>query len=58
VKGKRFAALVDIGATRSFLSWKAAKYFGKKAKMEREWSAFKAINSTMKVVIGVMETLR
>jgi len=55
VKGKRFAALVDTGATHSFLSKKAAKSFGKKAGMERELSAFKAVNSTMKVVIGVMK---
>ena len=33
VKGKRFAALVDTGATHSFLSKKVAKSFGKKA----EW---------------------
>ena len=55
VKGKRFAALVDMGATHSFLSRKATKSFGKKAEMGREWSAFKAVNSTMKAVTGVME---
>ena len=55
VKGKRFAALVDTGATHSFLSKKAPKSFGKKAEMEREWSASKAFNSTMKVVTGVTE---
>jgi len=55
VKRKRFAALVDMGATHSFLSKKATKSFGKKDEMEREWSAFKAIKSTMKVFIGVME---
>ena len=55
MKGKRFAALVDTRATHSFLSRKAAKSFGKKAKMEREWSAFKAVNSTMKAVVGVIE---
>ena len=55
VKGKRFAALVDMRDTHSFLSRKATKSFGKKEKMEREWSSFKAVNSAMKVVIGVME---
>jgi len=55
VKGKRFAALVDTGATHSFLSKKAAKSFGKKAKMGKEWSAFKVVNSTMKAVTSVME---
>ena len=55
VCGKRFAALVDTGTTHSFLSRKAAKSFGKKAKMGREWSAFEEVNSTMKVVTGVME---
>ena len=54
MKGKRFASLVDTGDTHSFLSRKVAKSFGKKAKMEREWSAFKVVNSTMKAVIGVM----
>jgi len=46
--------LVDTGATHSFLSRKAAKSFGKKAKMGREWSVFKVVNSTMKVVTSVM----
>lgn len=55
VKGKRFIALVDMGATHSFLRRKAANSFGKKAKMEREWSAFKAVNFTMNVVTGVMK---
>jgi len=55
IKGKRFAALVDTGAAHSFLSRNAAKSFGKKAKMEREWSAFRAVNSTMIAIDGVME---
>ena len=55
VKGKRFAALVDMGATHSFLSRKVTKSFGKKANMKREWSTFKAVKSTMKVVTDVME---
>jgi len=53
--GKIFAFLVDMGATHSFLSKKAAKSFGKKAKMKREWSAFKAVKSTTKVVLSVMQ---
>jgi len=55
MKGKIFAALMDMGATHSFFNKKAAKSFGKKAKMEREWSAFKAVNSTIRVVDGVLE---
>ena len=55
VKGKIFVALVDMRATHSFLSRKSAKSFGKKAEMEKEWNAFKAVNSTMKVVTGVMK---
>jgi len=55
VKGKKFAALVDTGATHSFLSRKATKSFGKKTKMEKEWSAFKAINSTIREVDGVLK---
>ena len=58
VKGKKFAALVDTGATHSFLSRKAAKSFGKKTKMEREWSAFKAVNSTIRVVDGVLKNTK
>ena len=49
VKGKRFAALVDTRATHSFLSRKATNSFAKKAKMEREWSAFKG------AIDGVLE---
>ena len=44
-----------MGATHSFLSKKATKSFGKKATIKKEWSAFKALNSTMKVVTSVME---
>ena len=55
MKGKKFAALVDTGATHSFLSRKAAKSFGKKTKMEKEWSAFKAINSNIRAVDGVLK---
>ena len=55
MKGKRFVALVDTGATHSFLSRKEIKSFGKKAEVEREWSAFKAVNSTMKALTSVME---
>jgi len=55
VKGRKFAALVDTGATHSFLSRKAAKSFGKKTKMEKEWSAFKAVNSNNRVVDGVLK---
>ena len=54
VKGKRFATLVDTGATHSFVSRKAAKSFGKKVKMERECSAFKAVNSPIRAVDGVL----
>lgn len=42
VKGKRFATLVDTGATHSFLSRKAAKSFGKKAKMEKGIECFQS----------------
>lgn len=55
MKSKRFVALADTGATHSFLCRKTTKSFGKKAKMEREWNDFKALNSTMKVITGVME---
>jgi len=55
MKGKRFATLVVVEATHSFLRRKVTKSFGKKANMKREWSAFKAVNSTMKVVTDVME---
>jgi len=55
VKGRKFVALVDMGATHSFLSRKAAKSFGKKTKMGKEWSAFKAINSTIRAVDGVLK---
>lgn len=54
-KGERFAALVDTRATHSFLSRKVEKFFGKKVNMEREWSAFKGVNFTIKVVDGVLE---
>lgn len=52
VHGKQFAALVDIGATHSFLSRKETTPFEKKAKVGRESSAFKALDSTMKAVTG------
>jgi len=39
MKGQRFAALVDMGDTHSFLSRKSTKSFGKKAEMEKEWSS-------------------
>jgi len=55
VHDKKFSTLVDTRATHSFLSRKAATSFGKKVKMERELSAFKSINSTMKVVAGVFK---
>lgn len=55
VCGKIFAALVDVGATHSFLSRKEKRSFGKKDEMGREWIAFKVVNSTMKFVTGVME---
>jgi len=58
MKGKKFAALVDTGATHSFLSRKAAKSFGKKTKVEKEWSAFKAVNSTIRVVDGVLKNIQ
>ena len=57
VHGKKFSALIDTGATHSFLSRKAASSFEikRKASMEKELSAFKAINSSMKAVNGVMK---
>ena len=57
VHGKKFSALIDTGATHSFLSRKAASSFEikRKASMEKEVSAFKAVNSSMKAVNGVMK---
>lgn len=55
VKGKRLAALIDTGATHSFVSRKAARSFGKKTKMEGECSAFKAVNSSIRAIDGVLE---
>ena len=55
VKGRKFAALIDTGATHSFLSRKVAKSFGKKIMMEKEWSAFKAVNSNIRAVDGVLK---
>jgi len=55
IHGKKFVSLIDTRATHSFLSIKTTTYFGKKAEVERELSAFKAINSTMKVVAGVLK---
>jgi len=37
------------------LSRKVAKFFGRKTKVEREWSAFKAVNSTIRAVDGVLK---
>lgn len=53
IYGKRFVALVDMGAIHSFLSRKETRYFKKKVEMGTESSAFKAVNSSMKVVIVV-----
>jgi len=58
VKGKKIAALVDTGATHNFLSRKEAKSFGKKAKMEGEWSAFKVVNSTIRALDGVLQNIQ
>ena len=49
VHGKNFSALIDTGATHSFLSRKAASSLKKrKASIEKELSAFKAVNSRIK----------
>jgi len=55
MKGRKFAASIDRGATQSFLSRKAAKSFGKKMKMEKEWSSFKAVNSNIRTVDRVLK---
>lgn len=56
VHGKNFSALIDTWATHSFLSRKAASSLRKrKASIEKELSAFKAVNSRMKAVTGVMK---
>jgi len=55
IHGKKFTALVDMGDAHSFLSRKETTSFGKKDEVERESSSFKAINSTMKVVAGVLK---
>ena len=50
VHGKKFSALIDTGATHSFLSRKATSSLRKrKASIEKELSAFKAVNSRIKV---------
>lgn len=49
VHGKNFSTLVDMRDTHSFLSRKSATSFRKNAKLEIKLSAFKAINSTMKL---------
>ena len=59
VHGKKFSALIDTGATHSFLSRKAASSLRKrKASIEKELSAFKAVNSRMKAVTSVMKGTR
>jgi len=58
VKGKRLAALIDTGATHSFVSRKTARSFGKKTKTEKESSAFKAVNSPIKVVDGLLKDVQ
>lgn len=47
--------MIETRATNSFLRRKATTYFLKKAEVERELSACKAIKSTMKVVAGVLK---
>lgn len=55
VHGKKFVALVDMGATHSFLRMREKTSFAKKAEVERELSAFKDIKSMMNVVTSVLK---
>lgn len=55
VQGKRLAALIDTGATHSFVSRKTARSFAKKKNLERESSAFKAVKSLIKAIDGLLK---
>jgi len=55
VQAKRLAALIDTGATHSFVSRRTVRSFGKKTKMERESRAFKAVNSPIKAIDGLLK---